>query len=40
MLEPDSDPGLDCLQAQHQWLEAQLWQLQDKHYKQVLNLDF
>ena len=30
MLEAHADPGLECLQAQHTWLETQLWSLQTR----------
>ena len=30
MLEAHADPGLECLQAQHTWLEGQLWGMQTR----------
>jgi hypothetical protein len=35
MLDPQSDPGLDCLHAHHAWVEAQLWAAQDRYYRQA-----
>lgn len=33
ILDPNSDPAWDCINAYHLWLESILWKIQNKYYK-------